>query len=229
VGQQEAPKDSHEPGAYETLDRLLRRELNQLGTAEGNAANVSKDIVADDERGRQEEPDHALENVVHNEVCLDHDQVEGHVCPGKVGELEFEVTGFEIGDEEYETDNVEDEADKAVVRSKREKDPIDEDDMFEVVDYRLAVEKIHGGNEPIPVEALGRTQLSGAAGDACDGNDFLEGNDLDNGYAGDDVYMAREEGSKEEPDHDEGPKGADKKVGLFLLILGRLRLLVCLL
>ncbi|KAJ8126312.1 hypothetical protein O1611_g7326 [Lasiodiplodia mahajangana] len=78
VGQQEAPDDGHDPGADEALDGLLGRELDQLGAAEGDAADVGEDVVADDERCGQEEPDHALKDVVHDEVGLDDDEVEGH-------------------------------------------------------------------------------------------------------------------------------------------------------
>ncbi len=113
VGQHDAPEDGHDPGSDEALDRLLGRQLDQLGAAEGDAADVGEDVVADDERGGQEEPDHALEDVVHDEVGLDDDQVEGHVRPGEVGELELEVAGLEVGDEEDEADDVEHEADEA--------------------------------------------------------------------------------------------------------------------
>lgn len=155
VGQQAAPDDGHEPGADEALDGLLGGELNQLGAAEGDAADVGEDVVADDERGGQEEPDHALEDVVHDEVGLDDDEVEGHVGPGEVGELELEVAGLEVGDEEDEADDVEDEADEAVVGGERQEDAVDEDDVLEVVDDGLAVEEVHGSDEPVPVEALG--------------------------------------------------------------------------
>lgn len=223
VGQQAAPDDGHDPGADEALDRLLGGELDQLGAAEGDAADVGEDVVADDERGGQEEPDHALEDAVHDEVGLDDDEVEGHVSPGEVGELELEVAGLEVGDEEDEADDVEDEADEAVVGGEGQQDAVDEHDVLEVVDDGLAVEEVHGGDEPVPVEVLGGPQLSRAAGHAGDGDDLLEGDDLDNGYADDDVDVAREQGGEEEADHDQGPEGADDEVGLLLLVLGGLR------
>lgn len=226
VGQHGAPEDGHDPGADEALNRLLGGELDQLCLAEGDAAYVGEDVVADDERGGQEEPEHALEDIVHDEVGLDDDEVEGHVRPGKVGELELEVAGLEVGDEEDEAYDVEDEADEAMVGGQGQEDAVDEHDMLEVVDDGLAVEEVHGGDEPVPVEVLGGPQLSRAAGHAGDGDDLLERDDLDDGYADDDVDVAREEGGEEEADHDEGPEGADDEVGLFLLVLGRLRGLV---
>ena len=71
----EAEENRQDPSADESLDCLLRRKLDQLRTAECDAANISENIVRDDERSRQEEPDHALKDVVHNEMCLDNDQV----------------------------------------------------------------------------------------------------------------------------------------------------------
>lgn len=62
-----------------------------MGTAESDAADVGEDVVGDDEGYGEEEPDHAFENVVHDEVGLDDDEVEGHVCPCELGELESVV------------------------------------------------------------------------------------------------------------------------------------------
>lgn len=223
VGQQETPDEGHAPGTNKTLDSLLGRQLDQLGAAKGDAADVGEDVVADDERGGQEEPDHALEDVVHDEVGLDDDEVEGHVGPGEVGELELEVACLEVGDEEDEADDVEHEADEAVVGGEGQQHAVDEHDMLEVVDDGLAVEEVHGGDEPVPVEALGGPQLARAAGHAGDGDDLLERHDLDDGDAGDDVDVAREERREEEADHDERPERADEEVGLLLFIFGWLR------
>lgn len=99
----EHPKqDRHDPRPHEALDRLLGRDLDELRAPERDAAHVGEDVVCDDERGGQEEPDHALEDVVHDEVGLDDDEVEGHVGPGELGELELVVAGLEGGDEEDE-------------------------------------------------------------------------------------------------------------------------------
>lgn len=139
AGQQEGPDEGAEPGAGETLDGLLGGQLDELGAAEGDAADVGEDVVGDDERGGEEEPDHALEDVVHGEVGLDDDEVQGHVRPGEVGELELEVAGAQVGDEEYEADDVQREADEAVVGSQGGQHAVDEDDVLEVVDDALAV------------------------------------------------------------------------------------------
>jgi hypothetical protein len=96
------PDDSHDPSADETLNSLLGRQLDELGAAKSDTADVGKDIVGDDEGGGEEEPNHALEDVVHDEVGLEDDEVESHVRPSKVGELELVVTGLERCDEEDE-------------------------------------------------------------------------------------------------------------------------------
>jgi hypothetical protein len=52
VGKEQAKNDRHDPGSNETLDRLLRGKLDQLGATKSNAANVGKNIVGDDKSGR---------------------------------------------------------------------------------------------------------------------------------------------------------------------------------
>ena len=71
-----------------TFHSLLRTQLDKLRPPKRNAADVGEDVVGDDEHDGQEEPDHALEDVVHDEVSLHDDEVEGHVRPGELGELE---------------------------------------------------------------------------------------------------------------------------------------------
>lgn len=99
VDKKNTKKDRRNPSPNETLHRLLGRELNELGAAKSNAADVSKDIIRNDQRGGQEEPDHALKDVVHNKVCLYHNQIERHMSPGEVGELELVVAGLQGGNE----------------------------------------------------------------------------------------------------------------------------------
>lgn len=220
VAEQHAENDSHDPSANKAFHGLLGRKLDELGATKGNTADVCPDIVGDDESGGEEEPDHAFKDVVHDEVGLDDDQVEGHVRPRKVGELELVVAGLERGDEEDEAEDIENEADEAVVVGKRQQDLVDEHNVLEVVDDALAVEEVHCRGQPVPVEALGGLEGTGAAGDVGNGNDLFEGDDLDGGDNGDDVDVAHEEGNEEAGNHDQGPNGACPKVGLFLFIFG---------
>lgn len=219
VGEEDGKDHGHDPGADETLDRLLGAQLDELCPAKGDAADVGKDIIGDDQGGGQEEPKHALEDVVHDKVCLDHDQVESHVRPGKVGELELEVAGLEIGNEEDEANDIENKADEAVVSGQRQQNPVNQDDVLEVVYHTLAVEEVHGARQPVPVEALGGLDVPGAGWHRCDSNDLLERDDLDGGHDGNNVDVAHEESSKEASDHDKSPKGTGYEVCLFLLIV----------
>lgn len=73
-----------------------------MGAAECDAADVGKDVVCDDQRHGQEEPDHAFEDVVDDEMGLYHDEEEGEMCPTVLGELEFVVAFLEGADEEDE-------------------------------------------------------------------------------------------------------------------------------
>lgn len=66
-----------------------------MGPTKGYPADVREYVVRDDEGSGQEEPDHALEDVVHDEVRLHDDQEQRHVCPPELSKLEFEVAGFE--------------------------------------------------------------------------------------------------------------------------------------
>ena len=74
-----------------TFDGLLGADLDQLCVSKSDTADVCEDIVGNDQADRQEEPDHALEDVVHDEVSLHDDQVESHVSPRELSELELVV------------------------------------------------------------------------------------------------------------------------------------------
>ena len=84
-----AEQNGEDPRAEEALERLLGGQLDQLRASEGDAADVGEDVVCDDKGGRREEPDEPFEDVVHDEVGLDDEQEERHVCPGEHGELEL--------------------------------------------------------------------------------------------------------------------------------------------
>lgn len=98
----EPEDDGAYPSADESFDSLFGRNLDKLSAAEGDAADVCEYVVGDDEGCREEEPNHAFEDVVHDEVCLDYDQVESHVRPGELSELEAVVALLEGADEEDE-------------------------------------------------------------------------------------------------------------------------------
>lgn len=70
---------------------------------------------------------------------LDVDQVESHVCPGELSELETVMPLFEGADENNKTHNIKHETDEAMVGSEYYQYPIDEDYMFEIIYHALAV------------------------------------------------------------------------------------------
>ena len=94
--------DRTNPRSDEALNSLLRRELDELGTAEGNATNVGENVVGNNQGCWEEKPDHPLENVVHDEMGLYDDQVKSHVRPSELGELEAVVTFFKRTNKEDE-------------------------------------------------------------------------------------------------------------------------------
>ena len=71
--EERAPHDGEDDRAHdradEALDGLLRGELDERRAAHGDAADVRKDVVADDEARGDEEPDETFENVVYDEVA----------------------------------------------------------------------------------------------------------------------------------------------------------------
>lgn len=109
-----------------------------------------------------------------------------------------------------------------MVGSQREQDAVDEQNVLEVVDDALAIQKVHCGAQKVPVERLCEAQTAGLTGDVCDGNDLLEGHNLDCGDDDDDVEMAGAEGPEEAGNHEQGPYCARDEVCLFLFILGLL-------
>lgn len=53
------------------------------------------------------------------------------------------------------THDVKHEADEAMMGCKGEEHPVDEDDVLEIVDDTLSIEKVHCRAQEIPVERLG--------------------------------------------------------------------------
>lgn len=102
VCQTESEDDGEEPCSYEAFNSLFRGDFDELCAAKGDAADICEDVVRDDKRDREEEPDHALEHVIDDEVGLYDDEKEGEMCPGELGELETVMTLLEGADEEDE-------------------------------------------------------------------------------------------------------------------------------
>ncbi len=75
IGHSETKDDRAYPGAYESFHGLFRGKLDKLCFAESYTADVGEDVVRDDEGCWEEEPNHALEYIVHDEMGLDDDQV----------------------------------------------------------------------------------------------------------------------------------------------------------
>lgn len=244
VGHEVAEDNSANPCAEETFNGLLGGKLDQLGATKGDTADVGEDIVGNDQRGGKEEPDHALEDVVHDEVGLDHNQIQCHVCPSKLGELESVVALLERSDKEHEsyrnqlayantkmkkqgvvsicplTHDVESKANESVVRGQREQHLVDEEDVLEVVDDTLSVQEIHCCREEIPIQGLGEAEVLLLAGDVGDGNDFLEGDNLDRGDQTNDIDVTGEHGDEKAGDHHESPYRAGNEGLLLFLVFG---------
>jgi hypothetical protein len=163
------------------------------------------------------------------------DEKQSHVSPGKLCELKSVVALLQRAHKEDETckaldrrvrganreftNNVQHKAYEPVVSSQGKKNPIDQQDVFEVVDDTFSIEKIHDSAQEIPVQRLCKAQTARPTWHICYGNHLLEGDDLDGGDGDDDVDVAGEQGYEEAGNHDKGPYCARDEVCLFLLIL----------
>lgn len=97
-----AENDRENPGAYETFNGLLWRKLDELRFPESDATDVCENIVCNDERCWKEKPDHPLENVIHEKMGLNNNQIEGHVSPCELRKLEAVVTLLQRCHEKHE-------------------------------------------------------------------------------------------------------------------------------
>ena len=107
-----------------------------------------------------------------------------------------------------------------MVGREGQQNAVDKEDVLEIVDDALAVEKIHGGPQEVPVERLGEAQTPRLARHSVYGNDLLEGDDLDSGDYDYDVDVAGEQGPEEAAQHDKGPYGPRVEVLELLLVVG---------
>lgn len=96
------PKDySTDPCSQKPFNCLFGGYLNELGSSKGNTADIGENVIRNDKRYRQEKPNHSFENIVHDEVRLDDNKVENHVCPCKLRELELVMPFLERSNKEY--------------------------------------------------------------------------------------------------------------------------------
>lgn len=122
------------------------------------------------------------------------------------------------------TNNVKRKGYKPVMGSQRKQQTVNHQDVLEVIYDALAVQKVHGGAEKVPVQGFGEAQAAGLARDVCDCDDLLEGNDLDSGDDDDYEEVAGAESPEEASNHDQRPYCAGDEVCLFLLVVGLGRL-----
>ena len=102
IGQDGSNNDRADPCSNEALHSLFRRYLNQRRSPECNATDVCEDVVDNDQRHGEEEPDHPLEDVVHHEVSLENNKENSHMGPAQLAELKSVGTLLQGSDEEHE-------------------------------------------------------------------------------------------------------------------------------
>lgn len=100
---QHAKDDGHDPTTNESLDGFLGRQLDQGGLTHKESENVRPNVVSNDQRNGQKEPNKSLKDVVDNKVTLTDDQQERHVSPCKLRELEAVVAFLQVRHKEHET------------------------------------------------------------------------------------------------------------------------------
>jgi hypothetical protein len=94
--------DGEEPSTKESFPSFLGWNLDQRRAAECDTTKVGKNVIRDDHSNRQEEPDHALKDVVDDKVSLAYNEKQSHVGPSKLCKLEFVVTLLQWAHEEDE-------------------------------------------------------------------------------------------------------------------------------
>ena len=103
VSHADSKDDGENPSSNKSFHGLLWREFYELCTAKCDATNISKDIVANDQGDREEEPNHPLENIVHDKVGLDDDEIQRHVSPCELSKLESVVSSLQGCNKKYES------------------------------------------------------------------------------------------------------------------------------
>lgn len=104
-------------------------------------------------------------------------------------------------------------------------DLINQDDVLKVINHTLSIKEVHSRRKPVPIQALRKAQSACSRWDIGNGNNLLEGDDLNSGNDEDDVDMTHGHGEEETPNHDECPYRAGKEGLLLLLVLGSFGLL----
>jgi hypothetical protein len=89
-----------------------------LGFTKCNTTKVRKDIVGDNQSTWQEEPEDPGQDIVNNQVGLEHHNQKGHMGDTQLGKLELVVSFFQRQDEEDEPSNVKRVTDEFVVCHK---------------------------------------------------------------------------------------------------------------
>ena len=120
------------------------------------------------------------------------------------------------------THDIEHKADKPVMRRKREKHSIHQQNMLEIVDDALSIQIIHCRSQEIPIERFCKSQVLRFAGDIGDSNDLLERHDLDSGDQDNKVEVAGKQGHEEPGNHYERPYRPGNKGLLLLFVIGEL-------
>lgn len=149
----------NDKGAYKPFDGLLGTQRDERRLTPDHTADVSEDVVADDQGSRDKEPDETFEDVVDEEVAREDDEQQRHMDPAKETKLVLEILSSKARDEADEPNDVQQEAEESVVSGKGDEVRVDEDDVLEVVDEGLAVQEVVGDCEKVPGQRLGPQQL----------------------------------------------------------------------
>jgi hypothetical protein len=66
----ESEEDCTKERAHKAFNGFLWRKSDERRAPDGHTPHIRKDIVADDKRCRNPEPDKAFKDIVHNEVAV---------------------------------------------------------------------------------------------------------------------------------------------------------------
>ena len=211
-GQHEAEYDGGEGAADEALPGLLGRQLDQPGASKKKAEHVGHDVIADDERDGQQEPDEALEHVLDHEIRLGHDEQKGQVRVAEQREL-LEIVGLLQREHEGdEAGRVERERDEAVVGDEGRQKVAASQQQRKLFDQTLAVQVVVGSDQKVPADGAKPGQMMRFVDKVADGDYFVKAFDLNGQNEYGDGQRAQVDHEREGEYHDPGEDAAHDPV-----------------
>lgn len=123
------------------------------------------------------------------------------------------------------THDIENKADKPVMRGQGKQHLVNQKNMLEVVDHTFAIQEVHRSGQEIPIQRFRKPNVLLFTRDIGDGDDLLERDDLDGCYNTNDVDVTGKHGNEKTRYHHERPYCPSNECLLLLFIFRQRRFL----